>query len=658
MHRIQSKPPPSRGVSLRRLLGASLILLALARLERAEAAPIILSSPNSRLVAVVDTNHAGQLTWSLRQSRQTLIEPSPLGLNVDGQDLGEAAVPGKPKTRTIRERYPWRGGKRWAINHCRVAELPIVSGASRTPWTLELRVFNDGFAWRYRVPGQGSRRVKGENSTWTLPAGSKVWFQTDTTNYEGPYSSRPAESLPLQATHDAKTDDLYYGPPVTAELPQGGYLLVTEANLFRYSGMTLRPAGNRQLIAAFQDDPQGFSVDGEILSPWRVTVATADLQGLANSDLIPSLCDPPDPRLFPDGPGTDWIKTGRALVTWCVFGNDGAQWHRQKWFVDHCAAMGCEFLLVDGGWRTEKWGFLADGGDLWARLRELCDYAAAKRVSIVVWNAFPEGRDDGPGLTDPSARRDFFQRVRAAGAKGVKIDFFDSESKASIDAQEDLLRLSAEHQLTINFHGSQKTTGEVRTWPHQVTQEGIREQEYLLWADLPLPHYSALPFTRLAAGHGDFLPGYVRKKYLKNTSATFQMALPVIAHSSFLCWPDHPEDYEKSPFLELVKAMPVVWDETRVLAGSEIGRRAGFARRAGDTWYVGLINTDAQPYSWTLRLDFLGKGPCEATIYRDAPPFPEGFSISPASPVRRGETMVLALSSGGGCVMKIAPRSK
>ena len=77
----------------------------------------------------------------------------------------------------------------------------------------------------------------------------------------------------------------------------------------------------------------------------------------------------------------------------------------------------------------------------------------------------------------------------------------------------------------INFHGSQKPTGEVRTWPHQVTQEGIREQEYLLWGDLPLPHYSALPFTRMAVGHADFLPGYVRKKYLKNTSATFQMAL-------------------------------------------------------------------------------------------------------------------------------------
>ena len=92
----------------------------------------------------------------------------------------------------------------------------------------------------------------------------------------------------------------------------------------------------------------------------------------------------------------------------------------------------------------------------------------------------------------------------------------------------------------INFHGSQKPTGEVRTWPHQVTQEGIREQEYLLWGDLPLPHYSALPFTRMAVGHADFLPGYVRKKYLKNTSATFQMALAVIANSSFLCWPDHP----------------------------------------------------------------------------------------------------------------------
>ena len=89
-----------------------------------------------------------------------------------------------------------------------------------------------------------------------------------------------------------------------------------------------------------------------------------------------------------------------------VYGNDGAQWDRQKWFVDVSAATGCEYLLVDAGWRTEKWGWLKNGGDLWARAAELCRYAAERNVGIVLWHAYPEGRDDSPGLTTVEAREE------------------------------------------------------------------------------------------------------------------------------------------------------------------------------------------------------------------------------------------------------------
>ena len=122
-----------------------------------------------------------------------------------------------------------------------------------------------------------------------------------------------------------------------------------------------------------------------------------------------------------------------------------------------------------------------------------------------------------------------------------------------------------------NFHGANKPTGEARTWPNEITREGIREQEYVLWGSLPLAHYGALPFTRLAAGHADFLPGYVQPKFLKNTTALFQMASVVVFSSPFLCWPDNPQAYLDSPLLEFVRTVPVTWDETRVLDGSKIG---------------------------------------------------------------------------------------
>src|SRR5690606_16160100 len=262
---------------------------------------------------------------------------------------------------------------------------------------------------------------------------------------------------------------------------------------------------------------------------------------------IPALGEPPDPTLFPDGINTAWIRPGNAPCTCMVFGNDGALWHRQKEFVDQTAAMGAEYLLVDAGWRSEQWGWLQNGGDVWARAAELCDYAAARGVGIFLWHAYPEGRDDSSGLTSPEAREEFFAQCQKAGVKGVKIDFFNSESKATVEACEDLLRRAAKHQLMVNLHGVYKPTGETRTWPNEISREGIREQEYVLWGSLPLSHYAALPFTRVAAGHADFLPGFVQPRFLRNTKAIFQMAAVVAFTSPFFCWPDSPAAYLESP---------------------------------------------------------------------------------------------------------------
>jgi alpha-glucosidase len=619
-----------------------------------------LASPSAILAARIATDADGRLTWSLQRGGTRLIDASPLGIVVEGTDLGRGVTLAAPTVTDIDESYAWRGIKRTATNRCRAYRIPVRHPASGVDWLLEARVFDDGFAWRYRVPGAGTRLVQGEASSWTLPDSAEAWFQTNTGDYEGAYQHARPAAIPRETRTDGGSRPVHLGPPVTVELAGGGYLLITEAGLVNYSGMTLRPTGTPRLEAAFEDDPRGFRLDGEIVSPWRVTISVPDLQALVNSDVIPNLCDPPDPRLFPQGARTDWIRPGRALITWCVFGNDGAQWHLQKWFVDQCAALHCEYLLVDAGWRTERWGWLKDGGDVWARLKELCDYAAARGVGIVVWHAYPEGRDDGPGLTRPEARRELFQRCGAAGVQGVKIDFFNSERLEVVRVYQELARLAAEQRITINFHGAHKPTGDVRTWPNEITREGIREQEYVLWDQLPLDHYAALPFTRLAVGHADFLPTYVRTKYLRNTTATFQAATAIVSHSSFVSWPDHPDDYLASPFLGLIQALPLVWDESRVLPGSALGRLAAFARRAGTDWYVGVVNGTEETRTWSTDLGFLGDGEFVATLYRDAAPHRTLPAIETGRVLKGGPHSVLGadLSGGGGFVAWIRPNRK
>jgi alpha-glucosidase len=294
---------------------------------------------------------------------------------------------------------------------------------------------------------------------------------------------------------------------------------------------------------------------------------------------------------------------------------------------------------------------------VWTRAAELCRYAAERNVGILLWHSYPEGRDDSPGLTTIEAREELFSQCAKAGVKGVKIDFFDSESKAVIEAYEDLARRAAKYHLMINFHGANKPTGEARTWPNEITREGIREQEHVLWSVLPLEHYGALPFTRMVVGAADFLPGYVQERFLKNTTVAFQMASVLVFSSPLLCWPDNPETYLNSPLLQFVRSVPVVWDETRILPGSEIGKTVIMARRRGIEWYISALNCTAEARKLTIELSFANPSGNELTIYRDGPEktacvIENGLKAAPDGKV------VAELLPGGGFIAHLSPPKK
>ncbi len=630
-----------------------ILAIVFAMVAATEAGTLDLTSPDGSVRCTFGTDAEGHLVYSVNQGGQGRLETARAGILLDGVDLGAAVTLGEPRTHGISEIFPWRGNKTTGTNSCRATEIPVRTQGG-VDWTLEARVFNDGVGFRYRVPGTGARRVRGESTRWQLPKDCTVWFQTDTVNYEGVYQSALADQIPLEKAVKQEMQPVHVGMPLTAVFRDGTFGLINEAALYRYSGVTLRPEGGAAFRAAFEDDPLGWAHDGPVLSPWRVIVLGKDLNALVNSDVIPALCEPPDPNLFPAGFDTDWIRPGKAPCTWMVFGNDGAAWERQKWFVDVSVATGCEYLLVDGGWQSAKWGWLKDGGDLWARAAELCRYAAERKVGILLWHAFPEGRDDGPGLTTAEARETLFQNCQKAGVKGVKIDFFDSESRAVVDAYEDLLRRAAKHKIMVNFHGANKPTGEPRTWPHEMTREGIREQEYVLWGSLPLSHYGALPFTRMAAGHGDFLPGFVQSRFLKNTTCIFQMAATIVFSTPFLCLPDNPEAYLNSPLLQFIRTVPVTWDETRVLPGSVIGDTVVMARRKGTEWYLAVLNCRSEQRNVDVDLSSLGMAGQEMRIYRDGPDS-AACTIENGLKLGGDGKLSVALRSGGGFLAHIHP---
>ena len=123
-------------------------------------------------------------------------------------------------------------------------------------------------------------------------------------------------------------------------------------------------------------------------------------------------------------------------------------------------------------------------------------------------------------------------------------------------------------QLMIDFHGAVKPTGRERTWPNELTRESIAGREQ---GKSPAVHDLTLPFLRYVQGHADFTPTLFIPDRLSGSSFAHELAMAIVFTSPYLCLGDNPKNYLKCEATDVLKALPFVWDETRVLTGSEIG---------------------------------------------------------------------------------------
>jgi alpha-glucosidase len=395
-------------------------------------------------------------------------------------------------------------------------------------------------------------------------------------------------------------------------------------------------------------------MQGDLVTPWRVVVVAKDLNALVHQPVVNALCPAPDAKLFPQGIRTAWLKPGRCLWQWWAYDDAGTHWSRQKGFVDQAAALKCDYYLVDEGWEHSRQEWFPEGEPLkaWDRMQELCTYAKAKGVGIWAWRAYnlkPEKQ--WPGLETHEKRLDFFRRCKVAGIAGVKIDFMDSESHDLLEFYQDCLRIAADNQIMINFHGANKPAGEIRTWPNEMGREGIRGLEYNKFGKVRPSHYATLPFTGLVAGHGDFTPTTFQSAMMKGTTAAQQLASAIVLSSPLLCWADKPDLYLVSPAVDVIRSMPVEWDETIVLAPSRIGELAAFARRHGDEWWVAAVNGGGAR-SVELPMEFLGDGTWKADLYADGDN-PEMMTVTKAVDLSAAAPQRVELAAGGGVTMRI-----
>jgi len=609
------------------------VLLVPLRALAADQATSVTSPDGSVQVKV---SFKGGIAWEVLFKNSPVIEPSRLVFSLDGVEVTAGPETGVIQTYRINETYPWRGLHSQAVNQCNGATVPLKYRDAT--YTLELRAFNDGVAYRFIVPGWGKTRVPDEASTFVLPAGSKVWYHDFNGHYEGVHTNTTVGGVPV---------DQWIATPMTFKLPDGhGYASITEADLVNYSGMGLHADGRRTFsigLAHKQPPSHPFvlrystndvtrlskpaAISGAFTTPWRVVLVAASLNALVNSDIVPNLCPAPDPRYFPQGMKTAWVKPGRAVWKYLDGGTNTLEGTKE--FCKLAGALGFEYNVIEG-----YWGRWSD-----AEIKDLVSYAREQGVKLFVWK-------HSRALRTPQEREDFFKRLHDLGVAGAKIDFFDHEHKEMVDLYETLLETAARHQVLLNFHGANKPTGTIRTWPNELTREGVKGMESRRVPDRAT-HDATLPFTRFLAGPGDYTPMHFGERRA-NTTWPHQVATAAMFQMPLLTYAANPTAILTNPAVELITSIPATWDETIVLPPSEISQVAVFAQRSGETWFLSVLNS-AEARTIHVPLSFLGPGDYAALLVRDAGSGPDAELIEHRA-AHQPESLTINLRPGGGFI--------
>jgi alpha-glucosidase len=597
------------------LLALSTCISATATAQRAQH--YIAQSPDGATQLVVDVGD--RVSYSVTHNGRTLLNASPISLTLaSGRVLGRGDRVRSEASRQVRDSVRPVAPTKTTYVADRFNELRLRFNG----YDLELRAYDEGVAYRWVLALSDSVTVRAEEATFAVAGQTEGLLGIDTTfmtHYE-------------PAFHRVKLDTLRSGRrgllPALISLQGGPKIAITESQLEDYPGMYLvageaggpaltglfpqaaleeKAANDRNVFVTRRADYLARTVGRRSL-PWRIVMIADEDRRLLLNQMVYNLAAPS--RLA----DVSWIKPGK--VSWDWFNNlnlrgvgfrAGVNNDTYKYFIDFAAKNGIPYIVLDEGWYKL--------GDLLAQspgidVPALVQYGAPKGVGIVLWATWSTLE------TQMLPALDLFQQW---GVKGIKVDFMQRDDQRVVNYYYRTAREAAARHLLVDYHGAHKPAGLNRTWPNVLTFEGVHGAENNKWTDDVTPqHNVTLPFTRMLAGPMDYTPGSMINAQTRNFRAIFdrpmsqgtrahQLAMYVVYESPLQMLADSPSEYEREPeSMEFLRAVPVLWDDTRALDG-QAGSHVLLARRHGADWFVGAMTNDT---ARTLRLDlsFLGAG--------------------------------------------------
>ena len=649
-------------------LTIALLLIAVSPVIAAKT--ITVTSPDKRIVFQLDAGKVG-LIYKVTYKGNVLIENSHLSISFkNGGEFGSNVKIGSPVFKKVEETYDLiigRSSHVHSLSNEVMVRLTEMGGLKRE-LNLEIRIFNDGAAFRYVMPakpGWDNVEITDEADAFNFAGDPKalvLFRESYTTSHEGLYDHLPVSKIKPDTLMDM---------PALFEYPNGTYMAITEANLLDYAGMylvkhngilqsSLSPLPKQKDIKVIANLPHE--------SPWRVMEISDRVGTFLESNILTNLSEPCRIK------DLSWIKPGKTTFPWWN-GNvtpdtswaPGNNYETNMYYVDFCAKYGLGYhSVVEYG--LHEW-YVNDGANFQPGphadpskavpgldMKQLCDSARKRGVGIRVWIHFYALY---PKLDQT------FDQLEKWGVQGLMCDFMDRDDQEMVQMQNEILEKAAQHHLHIQFHGAYKPTGTARTYPNEFTREGTLNYENNKWGDRVTPDADLnIVFTRLLAGSTDYHLGgfraanaktfkvhYTRPMVLGTRCHMLGMYVVLENEQGMVC--DYPDAYIGQPGFEFLQQVPLTWDETKVL-NAKVSEYVTVARRKGNEWYVGsLANNTAHDISTSL--SFLPTGNYTAEIYSDAPDADTdpNHLTKVVKQVTNRDVIDTKLVAGGGQVIRI-----
>ena len=606
------------------------------------------------------SQNSGAMSYDITYKGKTVVDGGTLGIDIDNS-LFESAL-GIPRDtckywcsnlalrsveRTERDTiwHPLYGENSEVRDHYNQLTLHLGKGAAENSKDgydfdkrrfymidIEVRAYNEGVAFRYHFPETTNGlflNIRGERTTFAMPSGTKALYEEWA---QGPFEWRTLKKTDkYQVSNGNDSQWTECERPLYLTLPDGLCAVLTEARMRDYARGKFTLDKDNVIRLKMYD---GVEVMSPYSTPWRVVMAAEKpVELLNNKDIILSLNDPCELK------NTDFIRPGKAYRCGRL---------ERSYIMSGIAfaeKMNFQFIELDARWygpeMSMKSSALKESPDRNFTVKEVCD--SAKKHGLGVW-VYVNQRALYQQLDE------ILPLYKEWGVAGIKFGFVQVGNQTWSTWLHNAVKKCGEYGIMVDIHDEYRSTGISRTLPNLLTQEGIGGNEEMpdAW------HNTVLPFTRFMAGAADYTPSYYCNR-IKNTRA-HQLAMAAVYYSplQFLFWYDDPKVFDGGEELKFWKDIPTTFDESKALDGAP-GEYIVQARRKGNTWFIGVLNSkEARTIKIKTAEILCKKGKYTAEIYIDDMSLNTKSKVKTTmKKIKAGEEITLELQPAGGAAIII-----